>query len=113
MYSQKESRTVQIHTDIFPRFSLQYMNYGCRDTRTQKKNKKIKQEYKKDKRLENQKKILGPISCTFLSKVVRPVNPDVLELSEVLEVQGTVLVIVELKRGVDLDVDRSLLHATK
>lgn len=111
MYSQKETRTVQIHTGLFPRFSLQYMNYGCRDTRTEKKEKG--KEYKKDKRLENKKDDCGPDRLHILSKVVRPVNPDVLELSEVLEVQGTVLVIVEPKRSVDLDVDRSLLHATK
>lgn len=59
MYSQKETRTVQIHTGLFPRFSLQYMNYGCRDTRTQK-TKKRKQEYKKRQTLENKKEDFGP-----------------------------------------------------
>lgn len=78
-----------------------------------KRKKKENKSTKKDKRLKIKRKILGLISCTFLSKVVRPVNPDVFEFSEVLEVQRTVLVVVELKRSVDLDVDRSLLHATK
>lgn len=117
IYSEGDSYCTNKSTLTFlPRFSLQYMNYSCRDTRTQMK-KKTKGEEKKDNAWGRKKRrrsdFLRLTSCTCLGKVVRPVNPDVFELGEVLEVQGTVLVIVELKWGVDLDVDRSLLHATK
>src|SRR4051794_926435 len=48
-----------------------------------------------------------------LLKVIRPINPDILQLGKVLEVKGPVLVIVESKRGIDLDVDGSLLDAAE
>jgi hypothetical protein len=53
-----------------------------------------------------------PIKYTLL-KVIRAIDPDVFQFGEVLEMQRTMLVIVEAKGGIDLHVDGSLLNAAK
>lgn len=48
-----------------------------------------------------------------LLEIVRPINPDILQLGKVLEVQRAMLVVVEAQRSIDLDVDWSLLDTAE
>lgn len=50
---------------------------------------------------------------SLLCEIIGPVNPNVLQLGEVLEMQGPMLIVVESQRRVDLHIDWSLINAAE
>jgi len=55
----------------------------------------------------------SPRSSVHLSKVIIPINPNILQFCEILEMQWTMKIIVESRRCVDFGVDGFLFHGAK